>query len=164
MTPPAGSTARRADEMEALGQAFKGATAAMRRLRGRDTHHRDALSHAQYQVLFELLRGGELPTGALAAVTEVSAASMTQMLDRLVEADLVVRVRSETDRRVVGVRLTDAGRQACEARRAALEPIWREMLDGFTASELRTASAVLDRLTEFFERLEQANEGAGGAE
>jgi DNA-binding MarR family transcriptional regulator len=75
------------------------------------------------------------------------------MLDRLADAGLVERVRSETDRRVVGARLTDGGRAVCEERRAALEPLWREMLAGFTASELQTAAAVLDRLTAFFERL-----------
>jgi DNA-binding MarR family transcriptional regulator len=147
--PPRG----RAQALEALGQSFKRATGAARRLRGRDTHRPGALSHAQYQVLFELLRGGELPAGELAAEADVSPASMTQMLDRLADAGLVERVRSETDRRVVGARLTEAGRAVCEERRAALEPLWREMLAGFTASELQTAAAVLDRLAAFFERL-----------
>ena len=139
--------------MEALGQSFKRATAAARRLRGRDTHRPGSLRHAQYQVLFDLLRGGELPAGELAAEADVSPASMTQMLDRLADAGLVERVRSDTDRRVVGARLTEAGRAVCEERRAALEPLWREMLAGFTANELHTATAVLDRLTAFFERL-----------
>jgi DNA-binding MarR family transcriptional regulator len=147
--PPRG----RAQALEALGHSFKRATAAARRLRGRDTHRPGALSHAQYQVLFELLRRGELPAGGLAAEADVSPASMTQMLDRLADAGLVQRVRSEADRRVVGARLTDAGRAVCEERRAALEPLWQEMLAGFTARELHTAAAVLDRLTAFFERL-----------
>ena len=139
--------------MEALAQSFKGAIAAVRRLRGRDTHRPGALSHAQYQVLFELLRAGELPAGELAAVADVSPASMTQMLDRLADAGLVERVRSEEDRRIVESRLSEAGRAVCEQRRAAVEPLWREMLEDFTASELHTAAAVLDRLTELFERL-----------
>jgi DNA-binding MarR family transcriptional regulator len=144
--------------MEALGHSFKAATGAMRRLRGRDTHRPGALSHAQYQVLFELLRTGELPAGALAAVADVSPASMTQMLDRLADAGLVERVRSETDRRVVSARLTEAGRAVCEERRAALEPMWREMLADFTVDELNTTAAVLDRLTGLFERLGQSSE------
>src|SRR5204863_9079495 len=119
--------------------------AAVRRLRGRDTHHPGALSHAQYQVLFELLRRGELPAGGLAASTGVSPASMTQMLDRLADAGLVERVPSTEDRRVVVVRLTDRGQEACEHRRAAMEPLWNEMLAGFTPGELRTAAAVLDQ-------------------
>jgi DNA-binding MarR family transcriptional regulator len=158
MAAPVAPARGKAQAMEALGQSFKGAMAAVRRLRGRDTHRPGALSHAQYQVLFELLRGGELPAGALAAVAEVSPASMTQMLDRLADAGLVERVRSEKDRRVVGARLTEAGRTVCEERRASLEPMWREMLDGFTVSELQTSAAVLDRLAELFERLAQPPE------
>jgi DNA-binding MarR family transcriptional regulator len=149
---------RRDASMEALAHAFKRATAASRRMRGRDTHRPEGLSQAQYQVLFELLLRGPLPGGALAAVADVSPASMTQMLDRLADAGLVERVRSETDRRIVGARLTAAGRAVCEERRAALEPLWREMLAGFTASELHTAAAVLDRLTELFDRLGQRSE------
>ena len=146
----------RAQATEALGQSFKGAIAAMRRLRGRDTHRPDALSQAQYQVLFELLRGGELPAGALAGVADVSPASMTQMLDRLAEAGLVERVRSQSDRRIMTAALTEAGRAVCERRRAEVEPLWQEVLAGFTASELRTAAAVLDGVAEVFERLGHA--------
>ncbi len=158
MAPSVAPQRGKARAIEALAQSFKGATAAVRRLRGRDTHRPGALSQAQYQVLFELLRGGELPAGALAGVADVSPASMTQMLDRLADAGLVERVRSEKDRRIVGARLTEAGRAVCEERRAALEPLWREMLAGFTASELHTAAAVLDRLTELFEHLGQSSE------
>jgi DNA-binding MarR family transcriptional regulator len=154
--PATGARPRgRAPAVEAVGQSFKRATAALRRLRGRDTHRPDGLSHAQYQVLFELLRGGELPAGALAAVAEVSPASMTQMLDRLAETGLVERVRSDEDRRVVGARLTTAGQAVCEERRAAIEPLWTEMLADFTAAELQTAAAVLDRLTDLFEHLQE---------
>ena len=148
----------RAQSMDALAQSFKRATAAARRLRGRETQRPGALSHSQYQVLFELLRRGELPAGGLAAVADVSPASMTQMLDRLADAGLVERVRSEQDRRVVGARLTDAGQSACEERRAALEPLWNEMLAGYTVKELDTAAAVLDRLAEFFERLDHGED------
>jgi DNA-binding MarR family transcriptional regulator len=78
---------------------------------------------------------------------------MTQMLDRLADAGLVGRVRSVEDRRIVVSRLTEAGRAECEQRRAALAPVWNEMLGDFTAAELHTAAAVLDRLTELLERL-----------
>ena len=150
------TTATKTDAMERLAHSFKAAMAAVRRVRGRDTHNPGALSHAQYQVLFELLRRGELPAGTLAAQADVSAASMTQMLDRLADAELVERVASEHDGRVVVARLTGAGRKTCERRRAALEPLWNEMLEDFSVAELATASAVLDRLRAFYERLGDA--------
>jgi MarR family transcriptional regulator, organic hydroperoxide resistance regulator len=157
MATPVAAQRGRAQAMAALAQSFKGAIAAVRRLRGQETHRHDALSQAQYQVLFEL-RAGELPAGELATVADVSPASVTQMLDRLADARLVERVRSEKDRRIVVSRLTEEGRAVCEERRAALEPLWRELLADFTASELNTAAAVLDRLTELFERLGHGSE------
>jgi DNA-binding MarR family transcriptional regulator len=158
MAPTVTAPRGKPQAMEDLGHSFRGATAAMRRLRGRDTHRPGGLSHAQYQVLFALLRAGEVPAGELAAMADVSPASMTQMLDRLADAGLVERVRSEQDRRCVAARLTDAGLAVCEERRAAFEPLWREMLTGFTTSELRNAAAVLDRITEFFDRLQDGPE------
>jgi DNA-binding MarR family transcriptional regulator len=143
--------------METFAGSFKHAASAARRLRGRETHRPGSLSQAQYQVLFELL-AAELPAGELAALVEVSPASMTQMLDRLADAGLVERVRSHEDRRIVVSRLTEAGRAECEERRAALAPVWSEMLGDFTVKELHTAAAVLDRLTELLERLGQAHE------
>ena len=51
--------------------------------------------------------------------------------------------------------MPEAGRAVCVERRAALEPLWREALSGFTAKELHTAAAVLDQLTTVFERLDR---------
>jgi DNA-binding MarR family transcriptional regulator len=152
MAAPTAPPRGRAQALAALGESLKRLLGTARRVRGQDTHRPGTLSHAQYLVLFELL-AGELPAGELAAVTGVSPASTTQMLDRLADAGLVARVRSEEDRRIVASRLTEAGRAACEERRAAVEPLWREMLGEFTVAELTTAAAVCDRMTEVFARL-----------
>jgi DNA-binding MarR family transcriptional regulator len=141
--------------MEDVGRAFKEASAAVRRLRGRDAHHPCDLSHAQYSVLFELLRRGELPAGELAAVAGVSPASMTEMLDRLADAGLVERSRSDRDRRVVVCRLTGGGRERCEAHRAKVEPLWTEALSAYSVEELAAAAAVLDSLRGLFDRLDE---------
>ena len=143
----------RDEAMEELGRSFKSAFAAVRKARGRETQRAGELSHAQYQVLFELLRSGELSSGDLAAVTDVSPASITEMLDRLAGAGLVTRVRSQTDRRVVLSSLTDDGRAVCEERRAQIEPLWNEELARFTPEQLRTAAEVFDSLGQLFERL-----------
>ncbi len=143
----------RTEAMEALAQSFKGAFAAVRRLRGREPQRPGELRHAQYQVLFELLRAGEMSSGELATVVDVTPASITEMLDRLADAGLVERLRSEHDRRVVRISLTDAGRALCEERHAQIEPLWHEQLSQYTPDELRTAAAVLDSLGELFERM-----------
>jgi MarR family transcriptional regulator, organic hydroperoxide resistance regulator len=139
---------------EQLGAAFKAAMAAVRRLRGRDTHRHDALSHAQYGLLFGLCDGSALSARDLAESAELSAATVAQMLESLEAAGLVQRTRSETDKRVVLTSLTPRGRDVIDERRARVEPRWRAALGEFSSEELRTAAAVLTRLADYFDHLE----------
>jgi DNA-binding MarR family transcriptional regulator len=136
-----------------FGLAFKGAMAAVRRLRGRDTHRPGELSYAQYGLLFGLAQGGELPASELAALADVAPGTATAMLDRLVESGLVCRARSERDRRLVLVSLTERGAEVVAQRRARYEPLWTAALGDFTAEELRAATAVLERVTLMFHEL-----------
>ena len=75
------------------------------------------------------------------------------MLDGLVATRLVRRERSDRDRRVVLISLTDRGRTLIEERRARYEPRWRAALADFSDDELRSASAVLDRMRDMFDEL-----------
>jgi DNA-binding MarR family transcriptional regulator len=72
--------------------------------------------------------------------------SMTRMLDRLVDLGLIRRDRSEADRRIVRLSLTEAG----QALRPRLSPVAIEVLndhlDGFTAEEVACLSGFLERL------------------
>ena len=83
------------------------------------------------------------------------------MLDALEGAGLVARKRSGDDRRVVLNSLTDRGRELLAARKAALEPRWRESLAGFTDDQLLTAAAVLDRVADHFDRFNRSDETIG---
>ena len=123
-------------EATAFGHAFKRAMAVVRRVRGRDTHRPGELSYAQYGLLFGLAERGELSASDLASVADVAPSTATKMLDRLVDAGLVARVRSELDRRVVMVALTDRGGEIVAARRARYERLWREALAELLPAEV----------------------------
>ena len=143
----------RAESLEALGAAFKRAMVAVRRLRGRETHRPGALSFAQYQLLFALADHDELSSGELAHAADLSPATVTQMLDSLVEHGLVTRVRSETDRRIVTCSLTDSGRDVIARRRALFQGTWDDALAEFSVAELAVAAAVFDRIAMMFDGL-----------
>ena len=138
-------------DASAFGLAFKGAMASVRKLRGRDTHHPGELSYAQYGLLFGLAERGELCASDLAGLADIAPASATTMLDRLEEAGLVRRSRSERDRRLVLVSLTDRGEGVVAERRARYEGRWAAALGEFTAEELRGATAVLERVARMFD-------------
>jgi DNA-binding MarR family transcriptional regulator len=136
-----------------LGFAFKGAMAAIRRLRGRDTHRHGELSFAQYHLLSGFAECEELSAGDLARAADLSPATVTQMLDSLAEMGLVERSRSERDRRVVTCTLTSRGRELLTERRAHLQQAWQTELAEFSTKELATAAAVLDRLRVIYDEL-----------
>lgn len=141
------------DGPDQLARAFRRTVAALRRMRGRETHSADELTYAQYSLLFCLRDQSELSLRHLADAADLSPASATEMLDGLAAAGLVQRIRSERDRRVVLTSLTDSGRALVEERRARFEPRLRDALSGFSDDELLTAAAVLDRLRGMFDEL-----------
>lgn len=150
------ATPRRAEQPEVdaqarVGQGFKAAMGAVRRLRGREAQRLGELSYAQYSLLFGLAAEPELSASQLALTADLSPGTVTQMLDHLEDDGLVHRVRSRRDKRVVLVSLTARGRELVEQRRARLEGRWQEALAGFSDDELLTAAAVLERLRELFD-------------
>jgi DNA-binding MarR family transcriptional regulator len=136
---------------EELGRAFKATNAAVRRLRGRERGRAGGLRDAQYTLLFGLREHPELPSSELAHLADLSPAAATEMLDELVDAKFVRRTRSERDRRVVLVSLTERGRRLVEEHRARFEPLWRSAFAEFSDADLLTAVAVLDRMRALFE-------------
>jgi MarR family transcriptional regulator, organic hydroperoxide resistance regulator len=147
------SEADRRQAMEQLARSFKGSMAAVRRMRGRESHRPGELSDAQYSLLFGLRESDAVRTSELALAADLSPASTTEMLDSLAGAGLVTRVRSDQDRRVVLTSLTDRGRELVEERRARFEPRWLAAMDGVSERDLLITAGVLDRLRELFDEL-----------
>lgn len=146
-------TRERTEAVEAVGGAFKGALAAMRRMRGRETHRSGELSYAQFGLLFGLCDGDSRSSRELALAADVSPATAAEMLDALAAAGLVQRTRSQEDKRIVLTSLTERGRALIEERRARYEPRWRAALEHFSDEELMSAASVLEALRQMFDEL-----------
>jgi DNA-binding MarR family transcriptional regulator len=141
------------DPTEEVARSFKRALAALRRMRGRESHCPGELTDAQYSLLFCLRDQSQLSLRDLADAADLSPASVTEMLEGLAAAGLVERHRSDRDRRVVFTSLTDGGRGLVEERRARFEPRLRAALEGFSEDELVVAASVLERLRDLFEEV-----------
>ncbi|MFG2037868.1 MarR family winged helix-turn-helix transcriptional regulator [Dactylosporangium sp. NPDC048998] len=109
----------------------------------------------QFRTLVVLAMRGPQRSVDIADELQVNPSTGTRMLDRLVRKGLVRRTRSPEDRRVVRIRLTQAGRNIVEQvmarRRAELERIVAA-----TADLWRTA--VTEALTAFAEAAGELDE------
>jgi DNA-binding MarR family transcriptional regulator len=155
-------SAEREAAVTELGTAFRRAFRSLRSLRGRDTHRGDEIGHAQFELLIELYANGPMQAGELAEAVEASAATVSGMLDGLSEAELVERTRSDSDRRIVVVKLTRRGRRKVEARKAVWQRRWQEALEGLDDEELRVAARVLERIHGIFCEEQERGEGRKG--
>jgi DNA-binding MarR family transcriptional regulator len=110
--------------------------------------HAGSLSLIHLHVLTVLEANGPMAMGELAEALDVSVASATGLISRMVERGLVERRHDETDRRVVVVKATEAGanvfREMEQRRRAGLEALMAKLTDeeqaGFLAG-LRALTA-----------------------
>ena len=90
------------------------------------------LTAPQLLVMQAIEKEGRPSTSTLARHIAVSQATMTRIVDRLERAGLVRREKSTTDKRVIHVDLTAAGRSKLDA---APEPLQAEFLREFRKLE-----------------------------
>jgi DNA-binding MarR family transcriptional regulator len=104
------------------------------------------LTNAQWIPLFKLFRKQASTAAELARACHLDAGAMTRMLDRLEAKGLCRRVRSDTDRRVIHLELTDAGSLAAQGIPAVLCQVQNAHLAGFTLDEFETLKGYLRRI------------------
>jgi len=149
VAPLAPADATTLDELRvSLGELF----GAERRLRGREQGSND-LTHSQLAALLALHQVDALPAGHLAKQADLNPASVTAMLDTLQEKGIIERRRTEEDRRVCMVSLTDEGRAIVDERRARWQARWAEHLGHLPEDDLKSALGVIRTITRLIEDL-----------
>ena len=97
----------------------------------------NALRHGRWTAQRDLARG-----------LGIESPTLTRHLDNRERNGLVVRQRSDGDRRAVRVELTDAGEEAHERMLAAVIAFNRRLRAGVGRDELQQLDALLDRLAQ----------------
>lgn len=143
------TTAPTADLTTTFGRLVEAYTSLERQL-GRALEERCDITHGWFEVLLRLDRAedGQVSMGSLAEQVALTTGGATRMVDRMIAAGYVERVPCPTDRRIVYVALTAAGRaklaEAATIHAANLERVF----SGFSDGELGVLDAMLDRLRE----------------
>ena len=104
------------------------------------------LTAMQWEPLLLLYLGRADTVAALARESQVNCSAMTRMLDRLEEKQLLARRRSENDRRVVHLGLTEKGRQVGDAIEPLVNAELNGHLRGFSDAEIATLLDLLGRM------------------
>lgn len=112
------------------------------------------LTNAQWVPLLKLYMGLASTVAELARECDLDAGSMTRLLDRLEAKQLIRRVRSSDDRRVVNIELTDSGRAAAKGIPQTLCRIQNAHLVGFSVDEWQVLKGYLRRILDTAQTLQ----------
>ncbi|MBW1916042.1 MAG: MarR family transcriptional regulator [Deltaproteobacteria bacterium] len=109
------------------------------------------VSAAQLNCLIALYENGPLSPSQIARHILVNSSTVTGIIDRLEQKDLVKRTRISTDRRVVTVELMKTGKMLAEN---APPPIQQKLIDGLnqlTKGDIDQIAFTLRKLTDMLD-------------
>ena len=102
---------------------------------------RASMSPNHYRTLIMLKHFGPDNMGSLAKTIAVSKQQMTPIIDRLAKDELIVRMPSEDDRRIINIALTDKGDALLNSNLDKCHALIREKLcANATEEEMRIAA------------------------
>jgi DNA-binding MarR family transcriptional regulator len=124
------------------------AAARLERLLGAAMERESGISHPMFEVLLHLAAAPEGATmGDLSRDTVLTSGGATRLVDRMVDAGLVRRDRSRTDRRVQVVTITDHGAaKLAEAAQRHARAIDEHVFQVLTPDQLTATIEGLDEL------------------
>jgi len=100
----------------------------------------------QGRIIFSLWQEDGIPISELAKRTSLGKSTLTDLIDRLVESDLVVREKHPSDRRVTLIRLTESARNLNDRYNQVSEDMTSLFYRGFSNEEIEDLETYLRRL------------------
>jgi DNA-binding MarR family transcriptional regulator len=105
----------------------------------------DQINGAEFGVLKKLHKSPQIIT-ALAQEFDVSVSHITHVADQLEKKNLVYRQRSQLDKRVVELHLTDQGKELIQKLADQKSEYFRKKFENLSTEELQTLLSLLHKV------------------
>jgi len=109
------------------------------------------VSATQLHCLLALYDHGPLPPSQIARYIMVKSSTVTGIIDRLEQKNLVYRLRDSPDRRVITIQLTEAGRELAQHAPPPLQQKIVEGLKKLPEKEIKQIILSLSKLTQMLD-------------
>ena len=118
------------------------------------------LSKMELLTLFIIDRRGEIIMSTLSDFLHVPMSTSTGIVDRLVRNSYVRRERSENDRRIVTLSLTEQGNSAVSGIKETLTGYLSRITEALSREEQRQLTALISKLVEALSSVPEGSEAA----
>ncbi|GIQ68544.1 MarR family transcriptional regulator [Xylanibacillus composti] len=104
------------------------------------------LSGSQALILQKLHKEGQQKISQLASHLDITTGAVTGLCDKLIASGYVSRQRAQSDRRVVYIDITDAGKEALQRVSALRREIVEEFFAGLSEEEIRSLIHIFEKV------------------
>ena len=109
------------------------------------------LTFPQAMVITALREDGEMPISKLADYTGSANSTVSGIVDRLEKLELVKRKRSDEDRRVIYVALTEKYHAELRKLQPDMDECIADVLEGLSEEELEEIAGAMEKLSKMLE-------------
>lgn len=134
------------DSLDSFAQSLRALTVLYGQVAARQSAGYEALGKPDLLTIALLGDAGAQPMGAIADHLGVVRSAVTPLVDRMEREGIVRRERSDADRRVWLVTLTDRGREIHEAEAAVYREVAAQMLTPLDEEERATLIGLIERV------------------
>jgi DNA-binding MarR family transcriptional regulator len=106
----------------------------------------DSLSNTQFHLLVNLNRHGPMKATDLADALMITNSTLSALADKMCERQLVARERSECDRRVVYLEITDIGRKLVDGHKDVERSAFKKYFDRLSPEDLQHLEEIFVKL------------------
>lgn len=108
------------------------------------------LSKSELFTLLQVDRNGEIIMSQIADFVNIPMSTATGLIERLVKKGYIERMRNETDRRIVAIRLTDEGKKLIGEVKESVSKLIGTVLEVLTDEEKKLLMNLFSKLTGIF--------------
>lgn len=106
-----------------------------------------ALSKSHVYLLADIRRRGECTVTDIANHLEITLSAVTGLVDKLCAVGMVTRIRSEEDRRVVFLKLTEEGEKVLAIIEENKNRLLKKIFSNFTTEEFNSFFGTIEKIT-----------------
>ncbi|MBN2417961.1 MAG: MarR family transcriptional regulator [Deltaproteobacteria bacterium] len=115
-----------------------------------------SLTPLHFEILMLLAEEGSLPVFEIGKRLVLAKAHMTQLVDKLVEKEMVIREADSSDRRVTRISLTDTGKQSLDNLNRIIGEALEKALSSLSDHDLKDLSISLEKIRNILPKMIQA--------
>jgi DNA-binding MarR family transcriptional regulator len=106
------------------------------------------LSKSHVYLLANIRHRGECTVTDIANHLEITLSAVTSLVDKLCKAELVARLRSEEDRRVVYLKLTEEGEKVLENIEMNKNRLFEKIFSNIDTEEINNFFGTIEKITQ----------------